>query len=124
MLSDGQRIRVAEIDAPEIYQPFGTQARDVMCSMVCGKPSDVEPLGRSYDRLVGLIGVGGLDTSEAMVAAVAAWDYARYDRDPAMPGLEAAARRQGRWLWADPQAIPPWEWRRNHRQSWMTKSGW
>lgn len=86
-LDTGVRVRLAEIDAPEIDQPYGTAARDVLCSLVCGRVVDVEPRGTSYDRIVGLIRVNGIDTSEAMVRAGAAWDYARYDADPVIPAL-------------------------------------
>lgn len=105
------RVRVSEIDSAEIDQPYGTQARDVMCAMVCDKDVDVEPRGRSYDRVVGLIEVGGLDTSGAMVAAGAAWDYAQYDRDLMMPVLQEKARARRLGLWAEPAPVAPWTWR-------------
>lgn len=111
ILDSGVRVRLAEIDAPEIDQPYGTEARDVLCAMICGREVDVDPRGSSYDRVVGLIRVGRLYTSEAMVAAGAAWDYAQYDTDPAMPELEQEALQQGRGLWADTHAVPPWDWR-------------
>lgn len=111
----GVRVRLAEIDAPEIDQPYGTAACDVICDMGCGRDVEIEPRGTSYDCIVGLIRVGGVDTSEAMVRAGAAWDYVRYDSDPAMPGLQAEARSAGRGLWADPNAVPPWEWRHARR---------
>ena len=109
------KICLAEIDAPEIDQPYGIEAQRVICSMVCGRIVDIEPRGRSYDRLVGLIRVQGVDTSEAMVRAGAAWDYSRYDYDRAMPGIEAEARRAGRGLWANRVAVAPWDWRRAGR---------
>ena len=81
--------------------------------MICDRDVAIEPRGPSYDRLVGLIRVGSLDTSEAMVRAGAAWDYPQYDRDPGMPGLERAARagRLGQWDLAAP--TPAWTWRHN-----------
>jgi len=29
--------------------------------------------------------------------------------------LEKAVREGQKWLWADPQPVKPWEWRRRHR---------
>ena len=53
-------------------QPYGTEARYVLCAMICGCHVDIEPRGTSYDRIVGLIRVHGIDTSEVMVRAEAA----------------------------------------------------
>lgn len=105
------KVRLAEIDAPEIDQPYGVEAQRIVCAMICGRDVEVEERGTSYDRIVGLIRVQGSDTSEAMVRAGAAWDYDQYDSNPAMPGLEATARRQGKGLWATPAPIAPWDWR-------------
>ena len=104
------KVRLAEIDAPEIDQPYGTEARDVLCRMVCGREVDVEPRGTSYDRVVGLIRVGGLDTSEAMVRAGAAWDYPQYDPDPVIPALEEKARAGRLGLWAAARPVAQWNW--------------
>ena len=109
------KVRLAEIDAPEIDQPYGVEARDVLCSMICGRVIDVEPRGTSYDRVVGLIRLGGLDTSEAMVRAGAAWDYPQYDPDPAIPALEARARAGRLGLWAAARPVAPWSWRHGFR---------
>lgn len=75
--------------------------------MVWGREVDVESRGRSYELLFGLTRVGGLNISEAIVTAGAAWDYARYNNDPVISALESVARRQGKGLWYGRQAIPP-----------------
>lgn len=66
--------------------------------MVCGKLVDIDLHGCRYDGLVGLIRAGGADMSEAMVAASAAWEYARYDSDQTIPSFKAASCQQGRGL--------------------------
>ena len=83
--------------------------------MICGHDVDVEERGTSYGRIVGLIRVRGADTSEAMVRAGAAWDYARNDTDPAIPTLEARGRAGRLGLWAGARPVPPWEWRRGFK---------
>ncbi len=37
--------------------------------------------------------------------------YRRYTNDQSLSDLEEEARVAGRGLWADPHAVPPWEWR-------------
>ena len=117
-LGDGSgtlKVRLAEIDAPEIDHPYGTQARDTLYAIICGRVVDVEPRGTSYDRLVGLIRVRGLDTSESMVRAGAAWDYPRYGTDPAIHALEARARAGRLGSWAAARPVAPWDWWRGCR---------
>nr|WP_272874902.1 thermonuclease family protein [Roseomonas marmotae] len=57
-----------------------------------------------------------------MVRRGAAWVYRQYNRDPALPPLEAEARQAQRGLWALPanEQVPPWVWRRNGGRATMT----
>ena len=43
-----------------------------------------------------------------------AWWFREYSTDKELERLEKEARVAKRGLWADPNAIPPWEWRRRH----------
>ena len=41
------------------------------------------------------------------------WWYRKYaPGDTVLEGLEAEAREANKGLWADPQPVPPWEWRK------------
>ncbi|MEK7785083.1 MAG: thermonuclease family protein [Chloroflexota bacterium] len=41
------------------------------------------------------------------------WWYRKYaPGDTVLEGLETAAREGRKGLWADPQPVPPWEWRK------------
>ena len=46
-------------------------------------------------------------------------------RDVILEELETRARAARIGLWADPQPVPPWEWRQgragNHQRSWVTR---
>ncbi len=113
------RIRLAEIDAPEKGQPFGTKARDNLGTKVFGKAVRVEVVDLdAYHREVGRIYLGERLVNREMVQDGFAWDYRAYDRAGEFGGVEADARRHRRGLWADPRPVPPWEWRREkHRAS-------
>ena len=44
------------------------------------------------------------------------WWYRKYaPEDTVMEELEKAAREAKKGLWADPQPVPPWEWRKRSR---------
>jgi micrococcal nuclease len=111
------RIRLAEIDAPEKGQPFGTKARENLGSKVFGKAVRVEVVDiDAYHREVGRIYLGERLINREMVQDGFAWDYRAYDKAGEFGGVEADARRHRRGLWADPRPVPPWEWRREkHR---------
>lgn len=50
------------------------------------------------------------------LAACQAWWYRHYDpHGNELKELEKEARSAERGLWQDPNPVPPWEWRRIHR---------
>lgn len=59
-----------------------------------------------------------MDAGLAQVRQGLAWHYKKYeweqtsDDRATYASAEVAARRQGSGLWADSNAIPPWNWRR------------
>ncbi|WP_244832488.1 thermonuclease family protein [Caballeronia sp. TF1N1] len=113
------KIRLADIDAPERHQPFGSRARQALSDLVYGRnvtvSDEVDDSGPDlkqdpYGRSIGRIRAGDEDVNAEMVREGMAWVYTAYNRDPSLPGIEAEARSAGRGLWADPSPTPPWEW--------------
>ncbi len=111
------KIRLSEIDTPERKQPFGTRAKQALSDLAFGKQTRVvEVTVDRYGRIVGRVYVDELDVNRKLVAEGFAWVYRKYSNDPELLRLEAQAREKGLGLWADPNPIPPWEWRRGKRQ--------
>jgi len=55
----------------------------------------------------------GRSLNRELVRAGFAWWYRRYaPDDETLEQLEREARGAKRGLWVDPDAVPPWEWRR------------
>lgn len=55
----------------------------------------------------------GRNLNRELVRAGLAWWYQHYARRELILGdLEQEARAARRGLWADPQPVPPWEWRK------------
>lgn len=51
-LQGTDKIRLANVDAPEMGSKAGTKARNVLRGMAGGKTATIDVVGRSYDRLV------------------------------------------------------------------------
>lgn len=113
------RIRLAEIDAPEIGhgrnkpgQPYGQNSREALASLCLQQPASVEVIDTDrYKRTVGRVVCDGKDANLIQVQTGMAWAYQRYNRRPAITQAENLARTARRGLWADASQTPPWQWR-------------
>lgn len=116
VLADGHtvRVRLAEIDAPERRQAFGTKARQALADLTFRRVVAIVDEGRDrYGRTIGTVTVDGRNVNLAMVAAGFAWAYSRYVVHPEYPAAQDAARAARRGLWVDPHPTPPWAFRRS-----------
>ena len=112
---DQIKIRVAEIDAPEAGQPFGSKSKQALSGLIFGQ--DVRVVVQKtdrYGRVVGRPYIGDLDVAREMIRIGAAWVYREYVTDRSLFQVEEDARTSGKGLWAttEAQSMSPWEWRR------------
>lgn len=110
------RIRLAQIDAPERGQPFGNVARKALADKVAGQEVRivVEDTDR-YHRLVAEVFYQGRNINMEMVQEGFAWAYLAYMRNPVYAQLEQQARKAGGGLWADKNPMAPWDYRKLQR---------
>ena len=117
------RVRLYAIDAPEMDQEYGREARDYLGRLVRGR-SDLmlEPVDTDrYGRLVGVLyyrDVGRRDSVNRLIVrqGLGRW-YSRYGGSGL--GLERAeeeARRGRRGIWDSTAPVAPWDHRRNRRK--------
>jgi endonuclease YncB( thermonuclease family) len=109
------KIRLAGIDAPETGQDHGSAAKQLASDLAFGKEVTVEP--RSTDRsgrtVAEVVLPDGRSLNREMVRAGMAWWYRQYaPNDEELAALEAEGRAARRGLWAHPDPIPPWDWRK------------
>ena len=120
VLRDGQqvRVRLTAIAAPEKGQPYGKKAKRHVKDLVTGKSVTVkyESLDR-YGRILGAVILPeGTSLNHELVAKGLAWWYREYaPNDVTIIRLELEARRAKLGIWAEPNPIPPWEWRQGKR---------
>lgn len=110
------RIRLAMIDAPELDQPYGPEARDALSALLLRQEVLVHGLG--YDKYKRLLGVvqRPSDTQPVHILLLSsgdAWVYVRSAHDQGLVAIEDQAKTKKRGLWSLPEAaiIPPWKWR-------------
>jgi len=107
------RIRLAQIDAPEKRQAFGTSSRQALTTLVFGRSVTATEAGRDrYGRVIGTVYVSGVNANAEMIRLGMAWVYRKYATDRSLYALEDEARTARHGLWADPSPVPPWEFRR------------
>lgn len=112
------RVRLSGIDAPELAQSFGKEARASLAGLVQGKAVVIVWSKKDgYGRLLGTVLVGSSNVNLELIRSGAAWYFKRYASDvPEIERLqyeaaEIEARQAKRGLWQQQQAMPPWEWR-------------
>jgi endonuclease YncB( thermonuclease family) len=77
-----------------------------------------------YGRTVGDVTLpDGRNLSQEVVHAGYAWWFRQYSADYRLATLEARARSGHLGLWADPNPVPPWEWRRSQHETRLRRSG-
>ncbi len=111
------KVRMADIDAPEKRQAFGQVSRQKLSTYIFGKEVKViyEKLDRNQ-RIIGEVYVGQLLVNLAMIEAGMAWHYKKFSKNQQMAKAEAIARHNRRGLWAAPDALAPWEFRKIKRK--------
>lgn len=121
----GERVivRLQGIDAPELSQRYGREARAHLVSLLLHQQVVVHWTKRDrHGRLVGKVIVGGRDVGRELLLAGLAWNFKRYEHEQsvddrvAYAAAEAQARNRGMGLWRDATPIAPWSYREAKRQ--------
>lgn len=110
------KIRLAEIDAPEKKQPFGSRSKQSLAEMCFGVDAQMVPATTDrYGRTVGKVYCKGVDVNAEQVRLGMAWVYEQYAKDRGLRAIQSEARQARRGLWVDPDPVAPWEWRSARR---------
>jgi endonuclease YncB( thermonuclease family) len=110
------KLRLVGIDAPERCQPWGAEATAALSARVLHRRVEVPTQGvDAHGRVLGGLYLDdGSDVAAWMVANGHAWS-SRWQRRPGAYDREQdEARARGAGLFADPQAMQPWLFRRMH----------
>lgn len=107
------QVRLRDIDAPEICQPWGEEAKRALADLALNKVATLQPSGKDrFGRTVGALLIDDLNVSRFMVENGHAWSTrSRWDQGPLVK-QEKMARALTRGLHGQGGAVQPWEWRR------------
>jgi endonuclease YncB( thermonuclease family) len=107
------RIRLVDIDAPELSQPRGMDSRASLRALCLLKIAAVETHGEDrFGRTLARVRCAGVDANAEQVRLGWAWVFERYTpKNSPLFAMERAARLDRRGLWADDAPMSPWEWR-------------
>jgi len=118
MEDDGSRrkLRLVGIDAPELCQPHGGEAREALAALVLGRQVEIESrYDDVYGRALSQIKQDGRDVARWLVAHGHAWSpgFRWHPGRYAQEQQQAQSRRAG--LWAAPdEPTAPREFRQRH----------
>lgn len=111
------KIRLANIDAPELKQSFGQRSKQSLSDLCWGKDAQFEKQSVDrYGRIIAVVICGDLNANVGQVERGLAWVYPKYNKDPQLPSLQEGAKDDGRGLWYELNPVPPWEYRKMKSQ--------
>jgi len=113
------KIRLDQIDAPELRMPYGFASKKTLSDLIYKKEVSVELHNKdAYNRHVGTVYLGDANINLFMVRSGYAWAYNKYVRELLYLEAEKAARLEKRGLWEDSkEPVPPWEWRSQRKNN-------
>jgi endonuclease YncB( thermonuclease family) len=112
-------VRLFGIDAPEKGQPYADKARSHLRELLSGKTVGIVRQDEDqYGRVVGSVYAGKQLVNLSLVREGYAWWYRRFaPHDHQLQKAEEEARNKGVGLWALPNPVAPWDWRRSQFRS-------
>ena len=108
-------LRLQDIDAPEICQAWGPEAKRALQDLVLNKSVSVRVSGRdTHGRTLGTLQLDTLNVNKTLVQEGHAWSHRyKFDRGPYV-AEERMAKALSRGFNADPGAVMPRDFRRDH----------
>ncbi|NJI71956.1 thermonuclease family protein [Sphingobacterium kitahiroshimense] len=108
------RVRLYGVDAPEKGQDFSNVAKQFISDLCFSKivSIDIKDIDR-YGRTVGIVWTAdSTNLNLELLRSGLAWHYKIFDNSDDFAQAEHLARINKVGLWREPNAAPPWEFRR------------
>ena len=106
-------IRLVEIDAPEMDQPFGLASKNFLIKLTSNEKITYTSEGEDrYGRTLGKLFKNKENLNALMVKSGLAWVYERYAKNQNLYVNQEVAKSKNLGLWQSKKPIAPWVWRR------------
>lgn len=108
------KIRIYGIDAPEKKQDYGQKAKQVLSDCIFGKVVTIDVQSQDgWGRYISYVYTPeGRDVSLLMLQKGMAWHFKKYDDTEIYSNAELNAKSRKVGLWAAPNPIAPWDFRK------------
>lgn len=114
LAGEHRMVHLFGIDAPELDQPMGPDAAELLRAEVQGRELSLDIRSQEDGEFTAVIGCGDQDVARRMVENGLAWLSESGDTDEAYAVALFMARAEERGVWSDPEAEHPADWRRDH----------
>ena len=113
-----QIIRLANVDAPELDEYYGSIVKDSVSKLILGCEVTVDPRGKDrYGRTIAEVTVEGMSLDSLLIVKGWAWNYTQFSQNYELAGYEKIVKASGVGMWQCLFNVPPWIWRKlNKRQ--------
>ena len=109
------KVRLSEIDAPEINQRFGTESKNFLASLILNEEIElIYTTEDRYGRIVAKIYKDNKDINRSMVRNGLAWVYDYYVEDQSLYNDQNLAKKNSFNIWSEVSPTPPWVFRRSN----------
>ncbi len=109
------KVRLSEIDAPEINQRFGTESKNFLASLILNEEIElIYTTEDRYGRIVAKIYKDNKDINRSMVRNGLAWVYDYYVEDQSLYNDQNLAKKNSFNIWSEASPTPPWVFRRSN----------
>ncbi|XXQ68960.1 thermonuclease family protein [Neisseriaceae bacterium B1] len=107
------KVRLVQIDSPEIEQPFGIEAKQKLTSLISNQTVQLKVNNQNdqYNRVLAEVFINDTNINKFLVANGYAWAYRHYVTDSEYITLEENAKAAHLGLWSLDKPISPYDWR-------------
>lgn len=120
-LPSGKKItvRMEGIDAPEKKQKYWKESTEVLKQLIEGKYINLKVTGiDQYKRILAYTFLTLYqEASFEMVLSGYAWHFEKYNKNENLKKAQMMAKVKKIGLWADPNPVPPWDFRKQKKQN-------